>query len=145
MAAGTDTEIAFPGGLVGPVELIARLQSVPHIEGRGDWDGADCWGLVEIWYRERFGVVLTDRADIPPGAAGVSEGFDRASDWFQVETPGNDDLVVMRYGRLRAGHVGVFWDGAVIHTAKAHDCVQQPLRRVSGVFCFLRYKWLIRF
>lgn len=124
-------------------DLVARLRVVPFKFGGSDWDGADCWGVCVLWFRKRFGIELKDRSDIAPGPSGVDAGVENATDWIEVQHPQNDDLVVMRHGRLRHGHVGVFWNGAVIHADQSHGCVVQPIngRLIrSRITCFLRHK-----
>lgn len=128
---------------VTPVALIAMLQSVPHRKGQGTWNGADCWGIVELWYRERFGIELDDRRDIPPGPEGLQIGFDGKVHWSPVREPRDDDLVVMRTGRIDAGHVGVFFGGSVIHSEERSGCVCVPLKSklvASRVTGFLRHR-----
>lgn len=123
------------------MNLVQRLQDVPYLPGGGDWSGCDCWGLVELWYRERFGIELSDRGNIAPGPEGLQQGFANSTDWLKLYEPQNDDLVVMRRGRLSAGHMGVFWNGSVLHTDKPHGCVLQPVRGrqiAPRITCFLR-------
>ena len=127
-----------------PVDLMQRLQLVPHVAGGSDWAGADCWGIVCLWYRERFGIELVERGSIAPGVDGTQIGFEAQTDWIRTESAGNDDVVVMRAanGRavLAAGHVGIFWGGMVIHSSEGVGCVTVPLasrqiaHRITGTF-----------
>lgn len=127
-----------------PITLIERLQLVPHVPNGSDWRGADCWGIVCIWYRERFGIGLGERGDIAYGIDGLQQGFDARTDWTPVAVPGSDDVVVMRAAKGRqviaAGHVGVHWNGLVIHSSEDTGCVAMPLasrqirHRVTGFF-----------
>lgn len=118
--------------------LIDRLLAVPYVPGRGDLGGADCWGIVEIWYRECLGIELPDRADHPAGHGGVQAGFDAARHWRAIEAPVNHCLVVMRARGLQAGHVGIFHQGSVLHSDETHGCVFEPIggrfirTRISG-------------
>jgi len=127
-----------------PQDLIERLQLVPHVPGRSDWSGADCWGIVCIWYRERFGIELKERSHIDPGVCGMQSGFEARSDWRAVISPNDDDAVVMRAatGRvmLEAGHIGIHWCGLVVHSSEGTGCVAVPLasrqirHRITGYF-----------
>jgi hypothetical protein len=124
--------------------LIERLRLVPHVRGRSDWGGADCWGIVCIWYRERFGIELQDRGANGLGVEGLQSGFDRRSDWIAVASPENDDVVVMRAAKgrivLDAGHIGVFWSGVVVHSSEDVGCIAEPLtartirHRITGYY-----------
>jgi len=127
-----------------PITLVERLQLVPHVPGGSDWNGADCWGVVCLWYLERFGIRLEERTAIAPGVEGMQRGFEDRSDWVEVTIPANDDVVVMRAanGRfvLDAGHIGIHWGGLVIHSSEGSGCVSVPLasrqirHRVTGYF-----------
>lgn len=107
--------------------LISKLQMVPYVEGGGSWAGMDCWGLVEIYYREWLDVSLQHRGEIAPGPAGLQQGFDSFREkWQQIGQPEDHCLVIMRSGRKLAGHVGIYLKGGVIHIEKLTGCVYQP-------------------
>lgn len=116
---------------------------VPHVPGQGTWQGADCWGIVELWYRHVLGIDVGDRSDIAPGATGLQSGFDAKSTWQPIDQPVDHCLVIMRAGRLSAGHVGIFYSGSVLHSSQGHDCVYQPIthRAVRSLTtCYLEHK-----
>lgn len=113
--------------------FIDHIQHVPHVPGEGTWLGADCWGVVELYYRHVLGIELGDRGQIEPGCAGVQEWSEaRASGsidcWRELPGPVDHCLVVMRMGEMVAGHVGVFFRDRVLHSARRRGCVYQPLR-----------------
>lgn len=124
-----------------PADVVSRLLAVPYAPGEGAWTGADCWGVVELWYRHVLGIDLKDRADRPPGHNSVQGWADEGLGWISISAPEDHCLVLMRAGRLSAGHVGVFYNGRVLHSAKSHGCVFQPLSdRIirSSITGFLR-------
>lgn len=126
-----------------PAEAIDRLLMVPHVPGQGSWSGADCWGIVELWYRHVLGIEVGDRGAIDPGSDGLQVGFDAKSDWQPIEVPADHCLVILRAGRLAAGHVGIFYNGSVLHSSKGHGCVYQPItdRTIrSHLTCYLERK-----
>jgi len=122
---------------------------VPYAAGQSDLGGADCWGLVELWYRHRFDLELGDRCDISPGPDGLSEGYSNAAGngWFPVDEPRLDDLVVMRHvvrtkGRpqvIEHGHCGIVAHGGLLHTDRATGPLLESLdaphiaRRITAV------------
>ena len=110
-----------------PQAMIDALLDCPYVAGGGEIHGADCWGIVELWYLHVLGITLDDRAQHPPGHDGMQSGFDAASDWRPIDAPVNHCLVIMRAGRLEAGHVGVFFDGNVLHSDESHGCVYQSI------------------
>lgn len=129
---------------VEPGRMIDALLTVPYLPGGGDMAGADCWGVVELWYRHVIGIALADRADHPVGHAGLNAGFDAACDWSRITAPEDHCLVVMRAGGLDAGHVGVFYGGSVLHATEQSGCVvYEPIsaRSLRGaITCLLRHK-----
>lgn len=110
-----------------PNEAVLALLSVPYVRGGKSWRGADCFGIVELWYAGVLGIEVRDRADIAPGHEGVQQGFDAVCDWRLVDSPHDHCLVIMRAGRHPAGHIGVYFDGSVLHSDVAHGCVYQPI------------------
>lgn len=124
--------------------MIERYLMIPYRAGGSDWSGADCWGLVEIWYKDRLGLDIIDRRDIDSSPLGIEAGFQLRRDWLAVETPQNDDVVLMRAAfngrRVEHGHVGVFWQGGVLHLNEQQGCTfaratsHLIASRISGVF-----------
>lgn len=114
-----------------PAEMIDALLICPYVPGGSDLHGADCWGVVELWYEHVLGVALKDRANNPPGHEGLQSGFDFAlcddGVWQPIEAAEDHCLVIMRAGQLLAGHVGVFFDGRVLHSSDHQGCTYQPI------------------
>lgn len=110
-----------------PAAMIDRLLAVPYAAGRGDWAGADCWGVVELWYRHVLGIEVADRASLPAGNEGLQAGFDAARVWQPIGEPKDHCLVILRFRHLVAGHVGIFWKGSILHSSAGHGCVFQPI------------------
>lgn len=109
-----------------PIRLAQAISLVPYVAGRGDWGGADCWGVVELWYWNRFSERLCDRGSIAPGPAGLRDGYRAAmgSRWAEVHQVQQDDVVIMRQ-RLRNGvilehgHCGIaVGDGRLLHASE---------------------------
>lgn len=116
-------------GLIKPEEALLRLQRVPYACGGGAWDGSDCWGIVELWYRHVLGIELDDRGAIAPGHAGIAAGVEAMADWQWCDAPQDHCLVLMRQRRFQYGHVGIFWHGSVLHSDEHTGCVFEPLSR----------------
>lgn len=110
-----------------PEAAITALQTVPYSPGGSSWHGADCWGIVELWHRHVLGIEIACRLDNPPGHAGLAQGLAASSVWREIAEPRDHCLVVMRARGIRAGHIGVHWQGVVIHSSEGHGCVAEPL------------------
>lgn len=110
-----------------PADAVSHLLAAPYVPGGRSWAGADCWGVVELWYRHVLGIELTDRSSRPPGPDSVQGWADEGQGWQPITAPEDHCLLLMRSGRLKAGHVGIVYQGRVLHSAKSHGCVHQPL------------------
>ncbi len=124
-------------------EIILQFQNIGH-------DEMDCWGVVERWYKMRLGISLEDRGGISPGPQGLAKGFTDKTDWFRVDQPQNNDLVIMSTvidrQRIAAGHVGVYWCERVLHSDKGIGCVFQSIysRQIKHrITSFLRHETAI--
>lgn len=112
-----------------PDDFIDRAQHVPYVEGGGSFSGADCWGIVELYYKHVLDVELLDRARFAPGCASVQAWYDTTSQWRVVTEPVAHCLVVLKAGPLPAGHVGVYFGGRVLHSTRRWGCVAPPYAR----------------
>lgn len=108
-------------------EFAASALAIPYAPGRGDWVGADCWGIVELYYEHVLGISVPDRANHPAGHGGLQAGFDAAEHWAAIVEPVDHCLVIMRAHGFEAGHVGVHFAGSVLHSSDGHGCVCQPI------------------
>lgn len=121
-------------------EFAERAIGLPFLFGKGNWQACDCWGLVELFYREVFEIDLVERADHGVDASGMQAGFDACTDWVEVEDPQDGDVVLMRFKALPVGHVGIFIGGNVCHATEAAGVVIEPIKsriirsRVTGFF-----------
>lgn len=107
--------------------MIDALLHCPYVPGGSEMHGADCWGIVELWYAHVLGIALDDRAGHPPGHEGMQAGFDAAGHWQAIEAAEDHCLVILRVGQLEAGHVGVFYDGHLLHSSEHQGCTYQAI------------------
>jgi cell wall-associated NlpC family hydrolase len=105
---------------------------VPYVaNGRGK-DGADCWGIICMVYRDMLGIELPDygvidAADLLSVARALRDG--QMGQWVAVEKPAEFDVVGM-YGRpsprspRAVVHVGLYVKGGmVLHAQGKTHCV----------------------
>lgn len=108
--------------------IIPQLVGVQYRLGEGSFVAADCWGVVELYYRHVLGLELTDRSRHPSTRGGIDAWSATANDWQRIKKPEDHCLVLMRAGRLSAGHIGVYFKGQVVHaSAAAGQCVCEPI------------------
>lgn len=93
------------------------LVGIPYRRGGETRDGADCWGIVRLWYREELGIELPALA----GADGADEEADRQRDFWRPVAPQEvrrGDLLLFRQPG-RAVHCAVaLGDGRMLHAVE---------------------------
>ena len=107
--------------------MLDRLVGIPYAEHGRDYSGADCWGIVWLYYRDVRGIVLPDyldemsTVDFRRDQIGKVVTRGREEDWQQVADPRAGNVVLMRVGRQES-HVGIYLDGGrVLHSEEPGD------------------------
>lgn len=106
---------------------IDKYQFINHTPGGRVFPDIDCWGLVRIIYFDRLHVQLPEfvdfsQADMTTPADGLI-----ADHLFQeIEEP-EDFCVVCYYRKKILFHVGVYYDGYLLHTTQMHGFRRQKL------------------
>lgn len=128
------------------MKALDEFLGIPWADHGRTWDGADCWGLLVLIYRDVLGVELPHYADAYVTAADrrvcAQAIAGNRGDW--VEVPAGQerryDGVLMFEGR-EARHIGLVVDpGYLIHMVPGHESVVEnyrtgPLsRRLAGFF-----------
>lgn len=108
------------------MEQFIGIPYVPH--GR-DYTGADCWGVLFLYYRDRLGISVPsysaemDARDFHRSSIGPLIAEERENHWHLVDAPQAGDCVLMRAGR-HDSHVGVFLGhGLMLHSEGPHPSV----------------------
>ena len=99
-----------------------RLIGIPYIEHGRDYSGADCWGIVFLFYRDvlrhpipSYVAEMQARAFHRSDIGALIED-ERAEHWIQVSEPKHGDVALMRTGREES-HVGIYLDRArILHS-----------------------------
>lgn len=126
-----------------PDDMIDALLHVPYVRGGTEFCGADCWGVVVLWYKHVLEIELPNRANHKPGHGGLQAGFEAATNFEQIDDPTDHDLITMRAKGFDVGHIGVHYNGMILHSDESHGCVYEPITdrfirsKITG---FLRHK-----
>jgi cell wall-associated NlpC family hydrolase len=124
-----------------PDQFAARAVGMPWVRWRSDWIGADCFGLVVLYYREVLGIEL---GTVPH--TDVAAGFDQSSGWVECE-PVAGATAWMSWRDGRPQHVGILLDDTrAIHSEGSHEAGGSVrvtrldvLRRAYGLIRFYRH------
>lgn len=54
----------------------ARYVGIPFVQGGEAWSGCDCWGIVQLWYRNERRIELPRIAAYPPANDRMSLAMD---------------------------------------------------------------------
>lgn len=125
---------------------IEKFVGIPYVAHGRSYEGADCWGLLFLYYRDALGTPIPSysaemhdrnfhRRDIGPLMDSEIEKL-----WMQVDDPQPGDGILLRAGRFNS-HVGVFLgSGRILHSEGPEQSVVARLddirlrSRVTGFF-----------
>lgn len=89
----------------------------------------DCWGLVRDIYSS-LGAELPEFTDLCQHTMGKgAEECFRKNVFKQVEYPSNFCLVAFFYSD-RLFHVGIYYDGKILHTSEEKNCVLEDIKHM---------------
>jgi cell wall-associated NlpC family hydrolase len=112
-----------------------------RLNGR-DRSGLDCWGLVQLVYREQLCIQLPDpwvgwvdglnKDDLRRIAAAIDQESVR---WRRTDGASADfarlPVALVRHGRI-AAHVGVMTTRGLLHVERGRETVLEPARSMLG-------------
>lgn len=104
---------------------------IPYVSEGRSRAGVDCYGLVELVYQERLGIVLPEFMGYgdPLSDAAATMIDEGREDWVKVSLPSLYDCVLFRVGG-RPAHIGiVIRPGWMLHSARGKDACFEDYRR----------------
>ncbi len=124
----------------------ADYVGIPYVPHGREYTGADCWGILFLYYRDVLGTPVPaysaemDAREFRHKDIGPLIAEEREKHWRQVESPAVGDCVLMRAGR-HDSHVGVFLgQGRMLHSEGPDPSVIDRIgdmrwrNRISGFY-----------
>ncbi len=126
---------------------INKYIGLPYKQKGYDFDGADCYGLIWLFYKNEFNKILPkyENCDTCVNAKLVESQIDVSKmtlDAYKTNTPKTGDLVLFRFRGLVC-HLGLYIDDSmVLHILRDVNAVCEPInhgrlsKRVEGIYAF---------
>lgn len=89
-------------------EFVNRAIGLPWVRWRSDWSGADCFGLIVLYFREVLGI---DLGCVPNMA--IEDGFNLATGWQEC-SPQTGSTCFMCWRDGAPTHCGVVLDALTV-------------------------------
>lgn len=130
---------------------LSKYVGIPFVDGGRDFEGADCWGLLALAYKEEFGIDLPhytiSAMDTEEVIDAMSDSMERG-EWQPVTQYKEGDVVAMslhpKYPEM-INHVGLLVGTAsFLHTQEKTGAIISPMnhmlysKTIRGV-----YRWAI--
>lgn len=126
-----------------------RFIGIPYLPHGRSYDGADCWGVLFLYYRDVLGQMLpsysAEMQDLEFHRREISRlvAAEKGHNWAEVVAPAPGDCVLMRVGRDES-HVGVFLGGGrMLHSEGPHPSQIERMGdmrwrdRITGYFRYI--------
>lgn len=97
---------------------------VPWVLGGREHDAFDCFGLIVLYYRDVKGVELPDWDSAEKSKRWIVDTLNAAHKtiWEVVSEPQDGDIVAALSVHGTPFHVGLFWQGGVLHSQYGVGC-----------------------
>ena len=120
-------------------EFIDRMDGKPWRNRTCNFDGADCWGLIVLYYRHVFGVNIHHTDDYESGREFLTCYHGEIVFWRLAATP-SDGCMFVAYEDQHPKHVGLVLDGQAFHSRGESGFVRlDKLRTLNKVFSKVEY------
>jgi cell wall-associated NlpC family hydrolase len=124
-------------------DLYSKLLGVPYKKNGRDYDGLDCYGLIQLYYREKLGIYLPEYVT-PENDNMVSQIVMEGKQlWEELEKPAPDCAVLFRV-KAYYYHMGIILDDrSFLHIVQHKNVCKEKLdhlfwkNRIEGY-----YKWI---
>ena len=117
---------------------------VPYVWRGNDSNGCDCYGFVELWYKNELGIELPSYERRGNSFREINaEMIEQYKDhkFFNVDKPETHDVVYMKDAFGVPRHVGIYIDGHILHMTEICGTLMQRESAIkTRIISYHRYK-----
>lgn len=110
---------------------------LPYELGARGPEKYDCYGLLKKVYAERYNVEVPDWSDevlsLRLRSKTINAVLQESGTWKEVDAPTDGDVVVC-YRAKAAHHLGLYYNGGVLHALEGIGVVYEPMPRFRERF-----------
>ena len=124
--------------------FFSKYMDIPYKYNGCDFNGCDCYGVIQLWYKEELGIDLVNFKRIGANYEEMDKNYLEANsslDFIPVYSIQNHDVFLLKDHRGDPKHCGIHYGGHVLHFTSKHGCVvhrlSEMLKKTIGVY---RYK-----
>ena len=115
-------------------EFLEKVEGVPWRNRACSFDGADCWGLIVLYYRHVLDIELHDVPGYEADSDFATCFFNEIVYWHKGDTFSDGDMFVAFYG-AQPVHVGLVINGMALHSRGESGHVRSDhMRTIQKLF-----------
>lgn len=129
-----------------------KYLGIPYLRGGRSFEGADCWGLIELYYKDVLETTIPDHRRVNEGSSAkellrASKTAIDSGIWKPIDRKPRVHDVVLMYNLNHInfiGHAGVIVaPGKMLHTEEHTGTVIMPIKhpaihfRIAGVYQYV--------
>lgn len=120
-------------------EFIETVEGLPWRNRACSFDGADCWGLIVLYYRHVLGIELHDVPGYEADQDFVTCFINEICFWQKKEFFSEGDMFVAYYASAPV-HVGLIVDGKALHSRGEDGFVRTDhIRTIQKLYTKIEY------
>jgi cell wall-associated NlpC family hydrolase len=104
-------------------EFVNKMIGVPWVNRGAELTGADCWGIVVLFFKHVHGISIPIVPGYADGTTPIADGFFKQAEsgyWLSQSAPSDGVVFAAFHGEIPA-HVGVITGGRCLHSPGSDD------------------------
>jgi len=115
-------------------DFLQRVEGKPWLNRACSFDGADCWGLIVLYYRHVLGIELHDVPGYEADSDFATCFFNEILYWQRGDIFTESDMFVAYYG-AQPVHVGLIVNGRALHSRGENGHIRSDnIRTIQKLF-----------